>query len=564
MILAGFLHGWTFPPRLKFRHGYVTVLLAIFFKNVYMYSSDYSPSVINGDDLYPVRLVNGSTIYEGRVEIKRNGVWGRVCDSLWDINDAYVVCRLLGYGTAKNATVGVHFPPGSGEYWLDNVWCGGWESRLSDCAFDGWGVISGCGDGNSAAGVICQAYEPTDAVTIHLSGSSNSFEGRVSLFKSGAWGTICKDNWDLDEARVACLQLGFEGAQLAVDAKIWSSGSHNDPVYLAGLHCQGTETNLAQCARDDWTDDRCSGYHGDAGVICESENTPAEGDLRLAGSSTSGAGRLEVYHHGIWGTICDDNWTDNEARVACRQLGYDGVTSTFDYTDYGRSTSSILLDNLFCTGREARLSQCPHNGWGEHNCNHLEDVAIACKTSNDEDQNGNISPSMSTTIGAIITCLVVILFVSLCIRYLHQRQKASHAAQQTNQIANADSETTPSPPLYPRANSGLFVVNGIPIDPNLPPRDLEPPDYSSGQWKPAGVPHEPPPSYEVTVAHYPEARTEGVSSPRPPVYSDVSQTNNLIISTSRQSDYPNYTDPADLPGYIGTETPPSSPLPPAD
>ncbi len=62
--------------------------------------------------------------------------------------------------------------------------------------------------------------------------------------------------------------------QLAIDAKIWSSGPHSDPVYLAGLHCQGTETNLAQCARDNWSDDRCSGYHGYAGVICASENTP--------------------------------------------------------------------------------------------------------------------------------------------------------------------------------------------------------------------------------------------------------------------------------------------------
>ncbi len=44
---------------------------------------------------------------------------------------------------------------------MDNVWCEGGEVRLSDCAFDGWGVINGCADENSAAGVVCQAYEPT-------------------------------------------------------------------------------------------------------------------------------------------------------------------------------------------------------------------------------------------------------------------------------------------------------------------------------------------------------------------------------------------------------------------
>ena len=44
-----------------------------------------------------VRLVGGQLSNEGRVEICINGVWGTVCHSSWDDNDARVVCRQLGF-----------------------------------------------------------------------------------------------------------------------------------------------------------------------------------------------------------------------------------------------------------------------------------------------------------------------------------------------------------------------------------------------------------------------------------------------------------------------------------
>ncbi|XP_074653950.1 uncharacterized protein LOC141908052 [Tubulanus polymorphus] len=109
-----------------------------------------------------VRLVNGSNIYEGRVEIFYNNQWGTVCDDLWGNSDAQVVCRMLCFNPAYGQAVsGGVFGTGSGPIWLDEVNCVGNELDLSRCPHRGWGN-SNCNPNHiEDAGVICSPLDPT-------------------------------------------------------------------------------------------------------------------------------------------------------------------------------------------------------------------------------------------------------------------------------------------------------------------------------------------------------------------------------------------------------------------
>ena len=100
-----------------------------------------------------VRLIGGSSDLEGRVEVLYLGTWGTICDDFWSIEDAHVICRQLGFGSALQATGLASFGQGTGTIWLDNVQCTGNETRIEDCTHNGWGNHN-CAHFEDA-GVVC-------------------------------------------------------------------------------------------------------------------------------------------------------------------------------------------------------------------------------------------------------------------------------------------------------------------------------------------------------------------------------------------------------------------------
>ncbi|XP_075995530.1 T-cell differentiation antigen CD6-like isoform X3 [Genypterus blacodes] len=189
-------------------------------------------------DQQAVRLADGADRCAGRVELRRNGDWGTVCDDQWDLRDAEVVCKQLGCGYALNVTgQGGFFPIGSGPIQRDELNCSGSEENLWDCpaAQD----PHDCGH-KEDAGVVCSEMK-----AVRLSGGLDRCSGKVEIHRNGSWGTVCDNCWDKDLASMVCSMLRC-GASVQMYTQFDPPLTHNNGS-LWFYHCTSAHRDLWQC-----------------------------------------------------------------------------------------------------------------------------------------------------------------------------------------------------------------------------------------------------------------------------------------------------------------------------
>ena len=100
--------------------------------------------------------------------------------------------------------------------------------------------------------------------------------------------------------------------------------------------------------------------------------------VRLVDGPTNLEGRVEVYHNGVWGTVCHDGWDWNNAQVVCNELDLGYAVSAIPSAFYGQGSGQIWLDDVNCVGTELTIVHCSHSGWGSHNCSHGNDASVKC------------------------------------------------------------------------------------------------------------------------------------------------------------------------------------------
>ncbi|XP_025103262.1 deleted in malignant brain tumors 1 protein-like isoform X2 [Pomacea canaliculata] len=197
--------------------------------------------------------------------------------------------------------------------------------------------------------------------------------GRLEIFYDGTWNTVCGDSFGEEEASVACRMLGLNSTT-AVAVGSYKYGAGSGPILLDDLRCVGNETSLAQCRHRGLYRHDC-GHWEDVGVVC---NIPEELRARIADEAVE-AGRLEIFYHGEWNTVCDDTFGREEAQVACRMLGFNSTEAAAVSSEkYGHGTGRILLLKMECNGNETSLANCKNKVVYISNCDHSHDVGVVC------------------------------------------------------------------------------------------------------------------------------------------------------------------------------------------
>ena len=112
-----------------------------------------------------------------------------------------------------------------------------------------------------------------------------------------------------------------------------------------------------------------------------SDDTVAEGSVRLVGGNSLLEGRVEIFLLGQWGTVCDYSWDLADATVVCHQLGYLRAIEAPRSAFFGAGSDPSWYYRMYCTGTERNLTECSKSNYNFGSaCPHSRDAGAVCSS----------------------------------------------------------------------------------------------------------------------------------------------------------------------------------------
>ncbi|XP_053197593.1 scavenger receptor cysteine-rich type 1 protein M160-like [Scomber japonicus] len=296
-----------------------------------------------------VRLVNGTSLCSGRLEVKSEQSWSSVCEADFDQQDAEVVCRELGCG-APSVLQGALYGEVEAPMWTKEFQCGGNESALLDCRRSD-SARRTCSPGK-AVGLTC-SREP-----VRLVGGASRCAGTLEV-KQGEWRPVSYSDWTLKEAAIICRYLDC-GSAVSTESREDSDRS----VWEISYDCLQSGSALRDCV----SSSDFSSYIVE--LTCSDS-------VRLVDGTSLCSGRLEVKSEQSWSSVCEADFDQQDAEVVCRELGC-GAPSGLQGALYGEVEAPMWTKEFQCGGHESALLDCRRSDSARRTCSPGKAVGLTC------------------------------------------------------------------------------------------------------------------------------------------------------------------------------------------
>ncbi|XP_041826612.1 scavenger receptor cysteine-rich type 1 protein M160-like [Melanotaenia boesemani] len=316
-------------------------------------SPGHGDSILNLACSDSVRLLDGSSVCSGRLEVKSDQTWSSVCEADFDQQDAEVVCRELGCGP-PSVLQGALYGEGEAPMWTKEFQCGGHESALLDCRSSD-SDRNTCSPGR-AAGLTCS--DP-----VRLVGGASRCTGRLEM-KLGEWRPVDGSEWTLETAAVICEHLDCGSAVSVGERKETSRGS----VWRINSDCVQSGSPLRECATPG---------HSESTL-----NLACSDSVRLLNGSSVCSGRLEVKSDQTWSSVCEADFDQQDAEVVCRELGC-GPPSVLQGALYGEGEAPMWTKEFQCGGHESALLDCRSSDSDRNTCSPGRAAGLTCSDPKD-------------------------------------------------------------------------------------------------------------------------------------------------------------------------------------